>query len=223
MAAEPIIAISSGEPAGIGPDIVAMIEPGRFAARLVAIGNLELLRQRAQSIGASMRFRRFDPNSSADDAMEVVDLPLGAAVSAGQLDAVNSEYVLELLTIACRGCLDGRFTAMVTAPVNKHIINQAGRVFSGHTEFLAELCGDASPVMLLHSGNLRVALVTTHLPLRAVAWEDKEGKGHLAYTDPATLKARYGITGKDALFAKMTGALKKFTDMATTKGALPKK
>jgi len=172
MPSTPIIAVTAGEPAGIGPDIVTALATRRFAARLVVFGNLELLRDRAMRLDSPAHFRAFDPGGDPESAagtIEVVDIPLAAPVSPGRLDAANANHVLDMLTRAGRGCLDGRFAAMVTAPISKEIINRAGRAFSGHTEYLAALCGDASPVMLLHSGRLRVALATTHLPLRAVA------------------------------------------------------
>ncbi len=163
------IVISSGEPAGIGPDIVAAIDPARFDARLVVIGNRELLEARARALGAPAAYVEYGRQGLPGNALEVVDLPLAQPCHAGRLDAANAAYVLEMLERACRGCLDGEFAAMVTAPVQKEIINRAGLAFSGHTEFLAQICDTPRPVMLLIAGSLRVALVTTHLPLRAVA------------------------------------------------------
>jgi len=163
------IVISSGEPAGIGPDIVAAIDPARFDARLVVVGNRELLEARAAALGSKIAYVEYGRQNRPNDAVEVIDMPLAHPCRAGQLDEANAGYVLAMLERACRGCLEGEFAAMVTAPVQKEIINRAGIAFSGHTEFLAELCESPRPVMLLIAGSLRVALVTTHLPLREVA------------------------------------------------------
>lgn len=163
------IAITAGEPAGIGPDIVAAIDPKAFEADLVVIGNLDMLRQRAESLGASARFVRQGELTEGIAAIEVIDHPLSQPCRPGQLDSANAGYVLATLETACHGCLDGQFDAMVTAPVHKGIINSAGIAFSGHTEFLADICEAARPVMLLIAESLRVALITTHLPLRKVA------------------------------------------------------
>jgi len=163
------IVISSGEPAGIGPDIVAAIDPARFAARLVIIGDRDLLAARAAALGSMIDYVDYGQPDLPPNAVEVIDQPLARPCQAGRLDEANAGYVLAMLERACRGCLAGEFAAMVTAPVQKEIINRAGIAFSGHTEFLAELCESPRPVMLLMAGSLRVALVTTHLPLRAVA------------------------------------------------------
>ena len=164
----PII-ITSGEPAGIGPDIVAAIDPARFDARLVVIGNRELLEARAAATGSKISYVEHGSQPGSNNSVEVIDQPLARPCRAGQLDEANAGYVLAMLQRACRGCLEGEFAAMVTAPVQKEIINRSGLAFSGHTEYLAEICGAPRPVMLLIAGSLRVALVTTHLPLRAVA------------------------------------------------------
>ncbi len=111
-----------------------------------------------------------DADSTADDAgvLAVRPVPMPVPVTAGQPDSSNAAYVLETLDIAVQGCLDGEFQAMVTGPVHKASINQAGFTFSGHTEYIASACGDVHPVMMLMNGTLRVALVTTHVPLSAV-------------------------------------------------------
>jgi len=162
------IAITAGEPAGIGPDIVAAIDPQAFEARLVVFGNLDMLRARAAALGAATRFIGQGEDADAG-SIEVVDLPLSQPCRPGHLDSANAGYVLATLEKACRACLEGEFDAMVTAPVHKGIINRAGMAFSGHTEFLADICQSPRPVMLLIAGSLRVALITTHLPLREVA------------------------------------------------------
>jgi len=163
------IVITSGEPAGIGPDIIASIDPAAFEARLVVIGDHDMLRARAEALGTDTAFVRYACKSANSAAIEVIDQPLSQPCTPGQLDSANADYVLALLERACKACLDGEFDAMVTAPVQKEIINRAGIPFSGHTEFLAEICAAPRPVMLLIADQLRVALITTHLPLRDVA------------------------------------------------------
>ena len=165
MTQRPCIAITPGEPAGIGPELVAGLS-GRFPqARLVAITDPALLRQ------AGARPRAYDAagGAPAPGTLEVLPVPLDTAVTPGVLDTRNAGHVLTTLRKAAQGCLDGTFAAMVTGPVHKGVINDAGHAFSGHTEFLAALTGTPMPVMMLAAGStLRVALVTTHLPLRDV-------------------------------------------------------
>lgn len=163
------IVITSGEPAGIGPDIIARIDPTTFEARLVVIGDHDMLRARAEALGTGTAFISYADNATNSAAIEVIDHPLSRPCTPGQLDSANADYVLAILERACKACLDGEFDAMVTAPVQKEIINRAGIPFSGHTEFLAEICQAPRPVMLLIAEQLRVALITTHLPLRDVA------------------------------------------------------
>ena len=168
------IIITAGEPAGIGPDIIAAIDPLAFAARLVVIGDYDMLRARAAALGANTVFVRHGDNAAdaqviENRAIEVIHHPLSQPCTAGQLDSANADYVLTILRKACLACLAGDFDAMVTAPVQKETINRAGIPFSGHTEFLAEICAAPRPVMLLIADQLRVALITTHLPLRDVA------------------------------------------------------
>jgi 4-hydroxythreonine-4-phosphate dehydrogenase len=163
------IVITSGEPAGIGPDIIASIDPGAFDARLTVIGDHDMLQARAEALGSATKYVSYSDRSACGSAIEVIDHPLSQACTPGQLDSANADYVLAILTIACKACLEGEFDAMVTAPVQKGIINRAGIPFSGHTEFLADICQAPRPVMLLIAEQLRVALITTHLPLRDVA------------------------------------------------------
>jgi 4-hydroxythreonine-4-phosphate dehydrogenase len=167
---KPCIAITSGEPAGIGPDIIAQIKAHAFDARLVIIGDKELLMQRAEQLGSTQQTIEYHPsqNNADPDLIEVLHIPLGAPCKAGELNTDNADYVLKTLERACKGCLSGEFDAMVTAPVQKDIINAAGIPFSGHTEYLANICRVKKPVMLLATENLRVALATIHIPLRAV-------------------------------------------------------
>ena len=161
------VIVTSGEPAGIGPDIIAALDPSHFDARLVVAGDLGMLAERAAALGSKLSLVEFGAGA-ADGRIEVIHVPLAAPVHAGRPDPANARYVLQLLDLACKGCLAGEFRAMVTAPLQKDVINRAGIPFSGHTEYLAQACGVAKPVMLLSTTELRVALVTTHLPLRAV-------------------------------------------------------
>ncbi|MCP4077280.1 MAG: 4-hydroxythreonine-4-phosphate dehydrogenase PdxA [Gammaproteobacteria bacterium] len=169
MNTEPTIVITSGEPAGIGPELIAFINSTDFAARLVIIGDEDLLLLRAKQISKPLNLRPYQQHNKPEaNTLEVINVPLYSAAKAGELDVKNSNYVLKLLDIACKGCLNGEFDAMVTAPLQKDIINRAGIPFTGHTEYLAGLCDSPKPVMLLATDSLRVALATTHLPLSQV-------------------------------------------------------
>ncbi|EGV19845.1 4-hydroxythreonine-4-phosphate dehydrogenase PdxA [Thiocapsa marina] len=167
-----MIAITPGEPAGVGPDLVVRLAQDPPDTPLVAIADPELLAERAQRLQLPLHIERFAPGDAAPPAqaghLAVLPVALRQPVTPGRLDTANAPYVLETLRIACETCLDGSFEALVTGPVHKGIINDAGLHFTGHTEFLAERCG-AEPVMMLATPGLRVALVTTHLPLRDVA------------------------------------------------------
>lgn len=167
--ATPRIIITSGEPAGIGPDIIASIDPASFDAHLVVIGDRELLQSRASALASNIKFVAYGEAPKMNGVLEVINQPLTNPSKPGRLDSANATYVLKILERACTACLDDQFDAMVTAPVQKETINHAGIDFSGHTEYLAELCNVRKPVMLLIAEQLRVALVTTHLPLRKVA------------------------------------------------------
>ncbi|MGE3773890.1 MAG: 4-hydroxythreonine-4-phosphate dehydrogenase PdxA [Gammaproteobacteria bacterium] len=164
----PTIAITPGEPAGIGPDLAVTLAERAPAARLVFIADPALLAARAALLGCSFHHCDYDPaREPPPGTAEVLRCPLGAAVTPGKLATANARYVLDCLDRAAQGCLDGRFDAMVTGPVHKGIVNDAGIPFTGHTEYLAAWAR-ARPVMMLTADTLRVALVTTHLALRAV-------------------------------------------------------
>lgn len=167
------IALTPGEPAGIGPDLcLALAQTTDFPCQLIAIASPALLEERAKQLGLPLRLMEFDGNqlASAHQPGELTILPveLAAPVKAGHLNAANSRYVLKTITKATQGCLKGLFAAMVTAPVHKGIINDAGYEFSGHTEFIANITG-GQPVMMLATPGLRVALATIHLPLADVS------------------------------------------------------
>ncbi len=169
----PRLAITAGEPAGIGPDLCLSLAARGHGADWVVLGSRDVLLARARLLGLDIVIKPFTdaaPAAKRAGELTVLDIPTAAAVSAGRLDAANAAHVLALLDTAAQGCLNGRFDAVVTAPVHKGVINDAGVAFSGHTEYLAAACGpDAYPVMMLACPGLRVALATTHLPLRAVA------------------------------------------------------
>jgi 4-hydroxythreonine-4-phosphate dehydrogenase len=168
----PRIIITTGEPAGIGPDITVQIAQENINADIVAIGDPDLLQDRASLLGLPLSLINFDDvhkQKHVAKCLRIIPVKTETHTIAGKLDVHNAEYVLTLLKTACTACLDNEFNAMVTAPVQKSIINDAGIAFSGHTEFLAELCHQATPVMMLVNKLLRVALVTTHLPLSKVS------------------------------------------------------
>lgn len=167
------IAITPGEPAGIGPDLcikVAQQPPEQL--QLVVIADPAMLQQRADLLGLPIRLRTYDPTLPAiatpAGTLDVIAVPLATPARPGQLNPANSPYVLSTLRIACDRILRGELDALVTGPVNKGAINDAGISFSGHTEFLAEYCHQELTVMMLATPGLRVALATTHLPLSAV-------------------------------------------------------
>ena len=172
MNANAPIAVTMGEPAGIGPDLCVRLAERRWAARLIGIGDIELLRDRARRLRAGVRIVPYiRGRDAAPGTFEVAHFPLAVPAVPGRLDPGNAKAVLATLDAALNGCLAGEFSAMVTAPVQKSVINDAGMAFSGHTEFLAERTGATVVMMLVGAtatGPLRVALTTTHLPLSAV-------------------------------------------------------
>jgi 4-hydroxythreonine-4-phosphate dehydrogenase len=165
----PLIAVTAGEPAGIGPDLCVMLARMSLPGRVVIIADRELLAERAAQLGVEFAATEFDEHAlSHPQPLSVYHVPLATPVKAGELDRANSGYVLQTLRIAADGCMRGTFAAMVTAPVNKAVINDAGVAFTGHTEFLAEHTATPRVVMMLVGGGMRVALATTHLALRDV-------------------------------------------------------
>lgn len=169
MSTPVILALTAGEPAGIGPELCLKLATEARDAGLVVIASRELLQARASALGLEVQLHDWQPGMVPETRaghLSVRHVDGCQSTLAGQLDAANSQYVLDTLTVAARGCLNGSFDGMVTAPVHKGVINEAGIAFSGHTEFLQELCGVERVVMMLATEELRVALVTTHLPLR---------------------------------------------------------
>jgi 4-hydroxythreonine-4-phosphate dehydrogenase len=165
------IAVTVGEPAGIGPDIVLMLALKKLPAIPVAIADSELLRERARKLRLRVELRP-DTGLAKKHKPGILyyrHAPVAVRVTPGKLDKANASYVLQTIKAAVTGCVKGEYAALVTAPVHKSIINDAGIPFRGHTEYLAELAGGGYPVMMLAAKKLRVALVTTHLPLREVS------------------------------------------------------
>jgi len=167
------LALTPGEPAGIGPDLIIQLVQQETLDDIIIIADPDLLTKRASQLRLPLHIVHYSETnmqpSNGTPCLRVLPQPLAVPTKTGQLNQDNAGYVLNTLTKAAKGCLSGEFSGMVTGPVHKGIINQAGISFSGHTEYLANLCGDVHPVMMLASDSLRVALVTTHLPLREIA------------------------------------------------------
>jgi 4-hydroxythreonine-4-phosphate dehydrogenase len=185
-ARRPVIALTSGEPAGVGPELCAMLAREPLPARVVVLGDESLLAQRGAPPGT----------------VAIEHIPLAAPSTPGKLDPANGRYVLALLDRAADGCLAGEFDAMVTAPVHKAVINDAGFAFTGHTEYLAARAGAAHVVMMLVGGGLRVALATTHLPLAQVARAiTRDGLIDTLRVVDRDLRLRFGIAHPRILVA----------------------
>ncbi len=193
----PRLVVTSGEPAGIGPDLALMLAQKDYPAQITVIGSFDLLRQRAQQLQLEVDFELYDPeqlHSVKSGVLSVISLDLEKPAVAGELNPVNSNYVLAMLERAARGCLDGEFDAVVTTPVHKGVINDAGINFSGHTEFFAEVTGGQLPVMMLATPGLRVALATTHLPLKDVsAAITKDGLEQVIRIIYKDLREKFGL------------------------------
>lgn len=202
MTALPAIALTTGEPAGIGPELCLAVAARPWPARLAAVGSLAQLQETAsrQNLPVTLRaVSRAQPHHVGE--LQVIDVPLAVPVSPGHPDPRNADAVLAMLRRAAQGCLDGEFDGMVTAPVHKAVINDAGRPFSGHTEFLAGLSG-GRPVMMLLAGTLRVALATTHLPLSSVpAAINRDSLTEVLRILHEALRSRFGIVTPRILVA----------------------
>ena len=194
----PRIIVTSGEPAGIGPDTCVMLAQSDWQAQLVVAGDPGLLASAAAAMRLPLEISAYDSSDAAAahvaGTMKVLGVPLAQPVAPGRLDPRNARYVIDMLDRACDGCTNGEFAAMVTAPVQKSVIMDAGIPFTGHTEYLAARTRAALPVMMLLSGDLRVALVTTHLPLadvpRAITPERLRATLRIVHTD---LERHFGI------------------------------
>jgi len=197
----PLVALTAGEPAGIGPDLCAIVAGRAFAGRIVILGDRAVISERAR-----LRGLRFDvPDYSGREGaprISLLAIPAPAPVVPGRLDPVNARHVLALLDRALDGCTRGEFDAMVTAPVQKSVLNDAGIPFTGHTEYLAQRTGTPQVVMLLAGGGLRVALATTHLPLAAVpAAITRELLASVIRILEGSLRRRFGIAAPRILVA----------------------
>lgn len=187
----PRIVVTSGEPAGIGPDACAALALDDWQADLVVAADASLMKSAAAALGLALTIEIYDgsaaPAAHRAGVLKVLHIPTAQPVIAGALDPRNAGYVIAQLNRACDGCMNGEFAAMVTAPVQKSTLMDAGFEFTGHTEYLAARTRAALPVMLLKSERLAVALVTTHLPLadvpRAITAERLRATLRIVHTD----------------------------------------
>ncbi|MCU7907186.1 MAG: 4-hydroxythreonine-4-phosphate dehydrogenase PdxA [Candidatus Thiodiazotropha sp. (ex Epidulcina cf. delphinae)] len=193
------LAFTPGEPAGIGPDLCVMLAQRPYpATEIVAVADPALLQQRAERLGLALQLLPFEsdkpPAPLHPGQLRYLPVALQNEVSCGRLNPANAGYVLETLRLATEGCLANRFDGLVTGPVHKGVINDAGLPFTGHTEYLSALCNNVHPVMMLATPGLRVALVTTHLPLsevsRAITKERLHRVAGILHHD---LQRRFGI------------------------------
>ena len=202
----PVIAITSGEPAGIGPELCLRLVERDFPAQLVVLADRTLLEARAKAVGISGDGLKLGDwihgQVSQKGTLDVLHQPLSAPSLPGRLDPANANYVLQLLDRALDGCRSGEFAALVTAPVHKGVINDAGVPFTGHTEYLAEKTNTPQVVMMLAGSNLRVALATTHLPLKdvaaAITQESLEATLRILHAD---MRSKYGLENPRILVA----------------------
>jgi 4-hydroxythreonine-4-phosphate dehydrogenase len=190
--------LTSGEPAGIGPELCLALAAQELPCELVCLGDGALFSERARELNLKIEVRAYQagaaPLPHRPGTLCVAHQPLATPSVPGRLDIRNARYVLALLDLAIDGALTGEFAALVTAPVQKGLLNDAGIAFSGHTEYLATRVGGGPPVMLLTTGELRVALATTHLPLRAVsAALSVDALCHTAATLVEALESWWGI------------------------------
>jgi 4-hydroxythreonine-4-phosphate dehydrogenase len=201
----PLIAVTAGEPAGIGPDLCVMLAQRRFPARVAIIADSTLLAARAHQLGIRLKILEFGSGlrlQPEKNALLVYHVPVNTTVKAGKLDTANSRYVLRTLEVAADECMRGTFDAMTTAPVHKAVMNDAGIAFTGHTEFLAERTHTPRVVMMLVGGAMRVALATTHLPLRDVpAAITRDSLADTVTILCADLTRRFGIVRPRVLVA----------------------
>ena len=191
----PTIAITPGEPAGIGPELAIMLAQEKLDCELIAIADPQLLQRTAQGLGIDTKLVEANGSEHKAGTLHYIPVPLQANVVPGRLNTCNAPYVLKTLDIATQGCLSNQFDAMVTGPVQKSIINEAGIPFSGHTEYLAAHCGTDLPVMMLASRDLRVTLYSTHIPLSAVSdYIDRDRIIKIVSIIANDLETRFGIS-----------------------------
>lgn len=192
------LAITPGEPGGIGPDLVLKLASQSHDFQLVAICDQQMMQERADILGIKIQFKNFQAEAPrvkhTAGQLEILNIKLASNAKCGVLDPSNALYILETLQVATEGCLSSKFDALVTGPIHKGIINEAGIPFTGHTEYLAEQCGGCTPVMMLATEQMRVALVTTHLPLSEVSKAiTKESLELVINTLHHDLKNRFGL------------------------------
>lgn len=188
--------LTPGEPAGIGPELAVRLARAGHAGGVVAVADPDLLLETAKALGLPLKLSEFRDGErvpAAAGRLAVLPVPLARRAEPGRLDPENARYVIATLDAALDACLDQRARGLVTGPVHKGVINEAGIAFTGHTEYLADRCS-ARPVMMLAAGGLRVALVTTHLPLAKVpAAVTAERLEHTLTTLAAALTGDFGI------------------------------
>ncbi|AVJ16225.1 4-hydroxythreonine-4-phosphate dehydrogenase PdxA [Serratia sp. MYb239] len=192
------IVITPGEPAGVGPDLVVALAQQAWPVELVVCADPALLIERARQLRLPLTLRDYQPDAPAQPqaaaTLTVLPVTLAETTVCGQLNVANSAYVVDTLARACDGCLNGEFAALITGPVHKGVINDAGVPFSGHTEFFADRSHCDRVVMMLATEELRVALATTHLPLLAVPGAISEQSLHEVITIlDHDLKTKFGI------------------------------
>ena len=193
------LVVTAGEPAGIGPELCLALADSPWSANVVVVGDPEMLVERAAAIGKNVEISAYEPGSEvAEGTLQVLAIPLAEPATPGVLNPANADSLLQGLRRAVEGCQAGEFAAMITAPLQKSVINDSGVPFSGHTEYLAELSGAPLPVMLLVAENLRVALATTHLPLKDVPGAlTTEGIGRVIEVLHRDLIDKFGIARPD--------------------------
>ena len=200
------LVITSGEPAGIGPDLVVKLAQQSWPIQLVVLGDKSLIKKRAEKLGLPLNVLEYDKNQAAQpsqaETIIVEQIDTAVKVEDGILNPANAGYVITMLKRAIQGCMQQEFAGMVTGPVHKGVINEAGLPFTGHTELLAEESNTKQVVMMLATPGLRVALATTHLPLRDVpdAITQPLLKEVLEITHSA-LKQQFGINQPNILVA----------------------
>lgn len=199
-AIKPLV-ITAGEPAGIGPELCLALADSSWATKIVVIADANMLAQRADALGNRARITVYKPGSAAQPGeLAVIHHPLVNRANCGQLDTANAQSLLDGLTRAVEGCVSGEFSALVTAPLQKSVINDAGIAFTGHTEFLAELTDCPAPVMLLVADELRVALASTHLPLSKVpGYLTSPGIIQVLEVLHADLQSKFGIAAPEII------------------------
>lgn len=191
------LAVTPGEPAGIGPDLIIQLAQEKWDAQLVVFADAKMMSQRAESLGLPLILIPYEcsnPGVQQPGQLFIVDIPVQEPVQAGVLDSGNGHYVVETLRQACDKNINGEFDAVVTGPVHKGIINKAGISFSGHTEFFASQSNTQDVVMMLATEGLRVVLATTHIPLayvsKAITRDRLHKVLHIVHTE---MKLKFGI------------------------------